>query len=43
MVHSFAGIGLGKGESTEIVKKVENSFRLKTRWKKTQVLVIDES
>jgi ATP-dependent DNA helicase PIF1 len=41
-LHSFAGIGLGKEEGPELVKKVRRNIKAKTRWLKTKVLIIDE-
>lgn len=39
-IHSWAGMGLGEGHPTEIVKKMS---RMATpRWKKAKVLIIDE-
>lgn len=41
-LHSFAGIGLGKEEVPELVKKIRKNQKAKIRWQKTKVLVIDE-
>lgn len=41
-VHSFAGIGLGRGERPAIVKKVMKNKSAVDRWKQTKVLIIDE-
>ena len=42
-VHSFAGIGLGILPAGELVKQIQKSVKLKMRWRKTKVLIIDES
>ncbi|CAK3864288.1 ATP-dependent DNA helicase PIF1 [Lecanosticta acicola] len=41
-VHSFAGIGLGKEEVPELVKKIKRNQKAKHRWMRTKVLVVDE-
>lgn len=41
-LHSFAGIGLGKEEVPELVKKIRRNQKAKHRWMRTKVLVIDE-
>ncbi|GAB7347240.1 hypothetical protein MBLNU459_g3339t1 [Dothideomycetes sp. NU459] len=41
-LHSFAGIGLGKEEVPELVKKIKRNQKAKHRWMRTKVLVIDE-
>lgn len=41
-VHSFAGIGLGKEEVPELVKKIKRNQKSKARWLRTRVLIIDE-
>ncbi|KNZ79614.1 DNA repair and recombination protein pif1, mitochondrial [Termitomyces sp. J132] len=41
-VHSFAGIGLGKEKAEVLAEVIIKSSRLKDRWNKTRVLVIDE-
>ena len=41
-IHSFAGIGLGKGGSAALVQKVLGNGAAVDRWTKTRVLVIDE-
>lgn len=38
-LHSWAGIGLGKGD---LLKKVLGNKRAKSRWIKTKILIIDE-
>jgi ATP-dependent DNA helicase PIF1 len=41
-LHSFAGIGLGKEEVPELVKKIKRNQKAKHRWMRTKVLVVDE-
>lgn len=41
-LHSFAGIGLGKEEIPELVKKIKRNQKAKSRWMRTKILVIDE-
>lgn len=41
-LHSFAGIGLGKDEVDELVKKIKRNQKTKHRWMRTKVLIIDE-
>ena len=41
-IHSWSGIRLGKDEPEEILARIEKSYLLKQRWKKTQSLIIDE-
>lgn len=41
-LHSFAGIGLGKEDVPELVKKIKRNQKAKHRWMRTRVLVIDE-
>jgi ATP-dependent DNA helicase PIF1 len=41
-LHSFAGIGLGKEAAPELVKKIRRNQKLKQRWQRTKVLIIDE-
>ncbi|EFR04685.1 DNA repair and recombination protein PIF1 [Nannizzia gypsea CBS 118893] len=41
-LHSFAGVGLGKESTQELVKKVKRNQKAKNRWLKTKVLIIDE-
>ncbi|KAM9919655.1 hypothetical protein OXX59_007781 [Metschnikowia pulcherrima] len=41
-LHSFAGIGLGKGDLDALVKTVRRNRKSVTRWKETEVLIIDE-
>ena len=42
-LHSWAGIGLGKGPVDELRWKVAGKPDARERWKNTAVLVIDES
>jgi ATP-dependent DNA helicase PIF1 len=41
-VHSWAGIGLGNGSVESIIKKVNKNQSIKSFWKNTEILVIDE-
>lgn len=41
-LHSFAGIGLGKEDTPELVKKIKRNQKTKNRWIRTKVLIIDE-
>lgn len=41
-VHSFAGIGLGKGDLQNLIKLVRKNRKVLSRWKQTKVLIIDE-
>lgn len=41
-LHSFAGIGLGNGEVSDVIKNVRKNRKALRRWRETDVLVIDE-
>lgn len=41
-VHSFAGIGLGKGEVSDLIKNIKRNRKAMQRWKATKVLIVDE-
>ncbi|PNS17634.1 hypothetical protein CAC42_3029 [Sphaceloma murrayae] len=41
-LHSFAGIGLGKEDVPELVKKIRRNQKAKHRWIRTKILVVDE-
>ena len=41
-LHSFAGIGLGKEPTPELVKKIKRNPKSKQRWLRTKVLIVDE-
>ena len=41
-LHSFSGIGLGKEDVPELVKKIKRNQKAKHRWMRTKVLIIDE-
>lgn len=41
-LHSFAGVGLGRDDVPEMVKKVKRNKKNVLKWTKTKVLVIDE-
>lgn len=41
-VHSYLGIGLGNGSSSELISKILKRSYLKNRWKNLETLIIDE-
>ena len=41
-LHSFGGIGLGKEDVPELVKKIKRNQKAKNRWMRTKVLIVDE-
>lgn len=41
-LHSWAGIGLGKGTSEIFIEKIRKSFYLRNVWRSIDVLVVDE-
>jgi ATP-dependent DNA helicase PIF1 len=41
-LHSWAGIGLGKGSFDQLVTKISKNRFLKNNWKGTDILVVDE-
>jgi len=41
-IHSYAGIGLGKGTIEQLVTKVRKNRHHRKRWVQTKVLIIDE-
>ena len=41
-LHSFAGIGLGKEDVPELVRKIKRNQKAKHRWMRTKVLIVDE-
>lgn len=41
-LHSFAGIGLGKEDVPELVKKIKRNQKAKSRWLRTKILIVDE-
>lgn len=41
-LHSFAGIGLGKDDVPELVRKIKRNQKAKHRWMRTKILVVDE-
>lgn len=41
-LHSFAGIGLGKGTVDELMPKITEKFFVRRRWMQTKVLIVDE-
>lgn len=42
-IHSWAGIGLGRGSQEELLTRIRRSKVCKLRWQSTQILVVDES
>ena len=42
-LHSFAAIGLGKEDVPDLAKKIKRNKKGSDRWKRTKVLIIDES
>ena len=42
-LHSFAGVGLGKEDVQSLVKHVKRNRKSFDRWRRTKVLIIDES
>ncbi|KAF8479582.1 PIF1-like helicase-domain-containing protein [Russula ochroleuca] len=42
-VHSFAGIGLGVENAGKLVEKIMKNRKASSRWRRTQLLIIDES
>ena len=42
-LHSFAGFGLGRGEIPELVRVIKKNKKSFERWRRTRVLIIDES
>jgi ATP-dependent DNA helicase PIF1 len=41
-LHSWSGIGLGKGSVENLIKKIKSNKYAKTLWKDTDILVVDE-
>ena len=41
-IHSFAGIGLGRGDVQTLLRKIKRKSEAITRWKNTRILIIDE-
>jgi ATP-dependent DNA helicase PIF1 len=41
-LHSFAGIGLGKEEAPQLVRRIRKNQKARHRWMRTKVLVVDE-
>lgn len=41
-LHSWAGIGLGKGSFDQLVTKISKNRFLKNTWKSTDILIVDE-
>jgi ATP-dependent DNA helicase PIF1 len=41
-IHSFAGIGLGRGDVQTLLRKIKRKPEAIARWKNTRILIIDE-
>ena len=41
-LHSYLGIGLGKGSANSIATSISSKKFIKSRWKKLDILIIDE-
>ncbi|KAI8054633.1 hypothetical protein BDF22DRAFT_612299, partial [Syncephalis plumigaleata] len=41
-LHSFAGVGLGGGSTERLLEETLSNKKAVQRWKRTQVLIIDE-
>ena len=41
-LHSFAGIGYGKGSAEELLGKIQRNDSTAVRWKQTRYLIVDE-
>jgi ATP-dependent DNA helicase PIF1 len=41
-LHSWSGIGLGKGSIEQLIKKVKKNKHYEALWKETDILVVDE-
>ena len=41
-IHSWAGVGYGRGETQELIDAVMKSRKASRRWRETQLLIIDE-
>jgi len=41
-IHSWSGIGLGYGESSDIITRVKKHYVKKKKWLSTQILIVDE-
>lgn len=42
-LHSFAAFGLGKEDVADLAKKIKRNKKGFDRWRRTKVLIIDES
>jgi ATP-dependent DNA helicase PIF1 len=42
-LHSFAGFGLGREPVLELAKKIKRNKKAFDRWRRTKVLIVDES
>jgi ATP-dependent DNA helicase PIF1 len=41
-LHSYLGIGLGKDSEDDLVKKINEKEKLKSKWRNTSILIVDE-
>jgi ribosomal protein L35AE/L33A len=41
-LHKYAGIGIGSGDALSLFKRVDSYQPARSRWRKTQILIIDE-
>jgi ATP-dependent DNA helicase PIF1 len=41
-LHSWSGIGLGKGTIENLIKKIQKNKHSKAAWRETEILVVDE-
>jgi ATP-dependent DNA helicase PIF1 len=41
-LHSWSGIGLGKGSIENLIKKIQKNKHSKAAWRETEILVVDE-
>lgn len=41
-LHSWAGIGLGKGDEYTLIERIERNQKKRNKWKTTELLIIDE-
>lgn len=41
-LHSWAGIGLGKGDEYTLIERIQRNQKKRNKWKTTDILIIDE-
>jgi len=41
-IHSWAGIGLGKGRMHDLINRINDKASRRSNWRKTDVLILDE-